>query len=287
MLTYHRTSLLTSNAQTLVNTVNTVGVMGKGLAAAFKQRDPKMFEQYQSLCRSGQFEIGKLWLWKGSDQWVLNFPTKQHWRNPSKLEYIEVGLAKFVKEFDARGIREIAFPRLGCGNGGLSWENEVQPLMDRFLKKLPIKVYIHDYGADVSLPEHLKYVDGSKSGSFSDFMTDLARAIYKNFGEFQTLTNRSNYQVTFDHELKQINISTEKTRQTIDEIDLFELWLLLQKGPVEVRRMVGGAKEAGYYLLPILVSLEYVRPVKISKDSSAGALAVEITTKSSDSLAAA
>ncbi len=121
MLTYHRTSLFTSTAQTIVNTVNTVGVMGKGIAAAFKTRYPEMFHAYQKLCREKKFEVGMLWLWKAPDQWVLNFPTKQHWRNPSKLEYIEAGLKKFVAEYERRGIREISFPRLGCGNGGLEW----------------------------------------------------------------------------------------------------------------------------------------------------------------------
>ena len=128
MLKYHRASLLSSQAQTVVNTVNTVGVMGKGLASEFKARHPDMFRAYKKLCKEGKLDIGLLWLWRAPDRWILNFPTKKHWRQPSQPSYIELGLQKFVAKYDSRGIREVAFPRLGCGNGGLDWD-EVQPLM--------------------------------------------------------------------------------------------------------------------------------------------------------------
>jgi O-acetyl-ADP-ribose deacetylase (regulator of RNase III) len=155
MLLYHRTSLLESTAQTVVNTVNCVGVMGKGLAAEFKKKFPDMFKTYKSICESGLLEPGKLWLRKADEQWILNFPTKLHWRNPSKLEWIESGLHKFTQEYDQRGITDIAFPRLGCGNGGLDWE-EVRPMMEHYLSKLPIRVYIHDFVQSAGLPEHLE-----------------------------------------------------------------------------------------------------------------------------------
>jgi O-acetyl-ADP-ribose deacetylase (regulator of RNase III) len=122
--------------------------MGKGLAAEFKRRYPEMFTAYQRLCQDGKLEIGKLWLWKANDQWVLNFPTKKHWRNPSKLSYVEAGLKKFLAEYERRGIREISFPRLGCGNGGLDWQ-DVKPLMEQYLRRLPIPAYIHDFEKDI------------------------------------------------------------------------------------------------------------------------------------------
>ncbi len=144
MLIYRRTSLLESSAQTLVNTVNCVGVMGKGLAQAFKEREPSMFAAYKRICDDRKLEPGKLWLWRGSDNWVLNFPTKIHWRSPSRIEWIEAGLQKFVAAYESQAITEISFPKLGCGNGNLDW-SDVQPVMERYLKDLPIKVYIHDY----------------------------------------------------------------------------------------------------------------------------------------------
>ena len=88
MITYVTGNLFESPAQVLVNTVNTVGVVGKGIAKEFKIIYPMMFKRYQELCESGDFEIGKLWLWKSANKWVLNFPTKKHWRNPSHLSYI-------------------------------------------------------------------------------------------------------------------------------------------------------------------------------------------------------
>src|SRR4051812_48969061 len=138
MLTYVHTSVLDSTAQTVVNTVNTEGVMGKGLAKAFRTRYPEMFTKYRELCELGQFKIGQLWLWKGNGQWVLNFPTKTTWRRPSEVRYVEAGLRKFVDTYQQRGITSISFPRLGCGNGGLDWQRQVRPLMEKFLSVLPI-----------------------------------------------------------------------------------------------------------------------------------------------------
>lgn len=141
MITYIKGDIFSSPAQVLVNTVNTVGVMGKGIALEFKNRYPEMFKLYQSKCDDKSFDIGKLLLWKKSEKWVLLFPTKRHWRSPSKISDIELGLEKFVQSYDKFGIESIAFPKLGCGNGGLDWK-DVKPLMEKHLKNLPIHIYI-------------------------------------------------------------------------------------------------------------------------------------------------
>jgi O-acetyl-ADP-ribose deacetylase (regulator of RNase III) len=154
MLTFVRGNLLESPAEVLVNTVNTVGVMGKGIALTFKQIYPEMFKQYQLLCESKRFDVGNLWLYKTENKWILNFPTKRHWRNPSKLEYIEAGLRKFAATYADHGITSIAFPELGCGNGELQWD-VVRPLMVKHLKNIPIIVYVYLYDRDAMvLPEH-------------------------------------------------------------------------------------------------------------------------------------
>jgi O-acetyl-ADP-ribose deacetylase (regulator of RNase III) len=285
MLIYHRTSLLTSNAQTLVNTVNTHGVMGKGIAQEFKFRYPSMFEQYKRICNEGLLDVGKLWLWKGSSQWVLNFPTKRHWRYPSKLEYIEKGLAKFSAEYENRGIREIAFPRLGCGNGGLDW-GEVRPLMERYLSRLPIMVYIHDHSVDAPVPEHFAPSSQEGGASFHSFICDLRDVVQQADGAFETLHNAKTYNAIFSADNNLI-VSTEKAKHAINELDLFELWVLLQKGPVGVQRMVGSAKNSGYYLLPVLARLPYIRVVNVAAVPDSGALAVELVRTPSDTLKAA
>ena len=138
-------NIFTSNMQTLVNPVNCVGVMGKGLALEFKIRYPNMFEEYRNICKAGGLKPSKLHLWKGTDKWVLNFPTKLHWRNKSKLEWIEAGLKEFVRTYKEMGIESIAFPLLGCGNGGLN-PRKVISIMEEYLSKIdiPVEVYVNE-----------------------------------------------------------------------------------------------------------------------------------------------
>ena len=153
MITYVKGDIFSSPSKVIVNTVNTVGVMGKGVALEFKNRYPDMFQSYKALCDEKKLDIGKLVLWKNSSKWVLLFPTKKHWRNPSKMEYIEKGLEKFVENWDRLGANSIAFPRLGCGNGGLDWE-DVRPLMEKYLNPLPLQILIYVDNYNDPKPEH-------------------------------------------------------------------------------------------------------------------------------------
>lgn len=137
--------LFESKAQALVNTVNCYGVMGKGIALEFKKKFPEMFEVYKEYCDKKLIKPGVLQLYKKSSPWILNFPTKDHWRSPSKLEYIESGLIKFSNEYKSKGIKSIAFPKLGTQNGGLDWE-DVKILMYNYLSELEdLEVEIYHY----------------------------------------------------------------------------------------------------------------------------------------------
>lgn len=142
MLQYTEESIFSSRAQTIVNPVNTVGVMGRGLALEFKKRHPEMFACYQKICADGTLRIGTLHIFRTPTRWIMNFPTKRHWRDPSRLEWIEGGLRRFSEDYQGLGITSIAFPMLGCGNGGLRWD-VVEPLMFRYLDPLPIPVTLH------------------------------------------------------------------------------------------------------------------------------------------------
>jgi len=153
MITYVKGNLFSSPAQVLVNTVNTVGVMGKGIAKEFKAIYPDMFHEYQALCESGELRPGRLMLHRTPHKWILNFPTKRHWRQKSKVEDIEAGLRTFEDQWTMLGAFSYAFPQLGCGNGELNWEADVRPVMERYLGSLPIDVYIHTYDQSL-LPEH-------------------------------------------------------------------------------------------------------------------------------------
>lgn len=147
-------NIFESNAQTLVNTINCVGVMGKGLALEFKNRYPAMFDKYKSFCDKGVFKPGVLWIYKAEDgKWILNFPTKIDWRDDSEMSYIEEGLKKFVEIWEEKGIKSIAFPLLGCKNGGLDPE-DVIPLMEKYLNKCEdLDVTIYDDRIPVEVPK--------------------------------------------------------------------------------------------------------------------------------------
>jgi O-acetyl-ADP-ribose deacetylase (regulator of RNase III) len=118
-------NLLEAQAEALVNTVNTVGVMGKGIALMFKEKFPENFDAYESACEAESVEVGKMFVTPGVElvgpRWIINFPTKKHWRQPSKLEWIEAGLKDLRETIQKLKIRSIAIPPLGCGDGGLDW----------------------------------------------------------------------------------------------------------------------------------------------------------------------
>lgn len=136
-------NIFTSGCQTTVNTVNCVGVMGAGIALEYRLRYPEMYERYAQLCEAGKIDIGKLWIYK-ADRWILNFPTKKHWKYPTKLEFLEAGLAKFVDTYEERGIESIAFPLLGADKGGIPPEESLA-LMHSYLDGLAIRVEIYKY----------------------------------------------------------------------------------------------------------------------------------------------
>ncbi|UXH78033.1 type II toxin-antitoxin system antitoxin DNA ADP-ribosyl glycohydrolase DarG [Roseateles amylovorans] len=125
MISYTQGNLLESGAEALVNTVNTVGVMGKGIALMFKERFARNYQLYSEACKSQEVEVGRMFVTEpaelGGPRWIVNFPTKQHWRSPSKLEWIDAGLDDLRDFLVTRQVKSIAVPPLGAGNGGLDW----------------------------------------------------------------------------------------------------------------------------------------------------------------------
>lgn len=141
-ISYCKGDIFNSAAQVIVNPVNCKGYMGKGLALAFKKRYPHMFVSYQQECLEGKLYIGRPILYKSSTPWILNFPTKDHWRDDSKIEYLEKGLHYFITSYKSLGIKSVAFPKLGVGLGKLSWK-DVGPLMITYLSQVDIDVCIY------------------------------------------------------------------------------------------------------------------------------------------------
>jgi O-acetyl-ADP-ribose deacetylase (regulator of RNase III) len=142
MIEYSDATVFNVPAQTLVNTVNCKGAMGAGVALEFKLRYPEMFADYAGRCRRGEVKPGVPYLYKAyGGPWILNFPTKLHWRDPSRIEWVEAGLERFASMDREEGITSAAFPPLGCTNGGLAWDR-VRPLMERYLGPLDVKVAV-------------------------------------------------------------------------------------------------------------------------------------------------
>lgn len=140
-------NLLQADTEAIVNTVNTVGVMGKGLALQFKQARPDNFKAYASACQLGEVMPGRMFVYSTNGmlnpRFIINFPTKRHWRDASRLEDIEAGLLALVGEVQRREIQSIAIPPLGCGCGGLDWD-VVRALIERAfvnLSKIDVLLY--------------------------------------------------------------------------------------------------------------------------------------------------
>lgn len=139
MLRYAQGNLLEASAEALVNTVNTVGVMGKGIALMFKEAFPQNYREYVAACKRGDVRLGEMFVTAGpalqGPRWIINFPTKGHWRNRTREEWVRDGLADLRRVIEERKIRSIAVPPLGCGNGGLRWET-VRPMLESALEDL-------------------------------------------------------------------------------------------------------------------------------------------------------
>jgi len=279
MIIYTRTNIFESNAQILVNTVNTVGVMGKGLAKEFKRLYPDMFSSYQKYCDNKQLTIGKLQIFKTQNKWILNFPTKKNWRNASQVEYIEAGLKKFVTQYEIQGIKSISFPMLGCGNGGLDWETVVKPLMKKYLKHLPIDIFIHTASNDIFMPEHKnqKAIDKwLKNEPY--YLSNMEFVAHLKQQYSQLINTVSNKQLNLS-----INISFEKvdeedlfciesntTKICIDENILINIWKVLKNGGVLNKNML--SQELAKYsnmVMVFLSTLDYITLTQLDDENVA------------------
>ena len=148
MIQYTRGNILESDAEALVNTVNTIGVMGKGIALQFKKAFPNNFKAYKDACKQKEINIGKLFVTKDSnlslgEKIIINFPTKKDWRKPSEYSYIEKGLNNLIQIIEKHNINSLALPPLGAGNGGLKWE-KVKKILETKLSHLNIDIYIYE-----------------------------------------------------------------------------------------------------------------------------------------------
>lgn len=267
MIEYIEGNIFNSPAQVIVNTVNTVGVMGKGLALSFKKRYPQMFEVYKRACEKHQLTIGKLMLFYAPDHWILMFPTKENWRNPSKFEYLEAGLKKFVNTYAEKGITSIAFPKLGCGNGELSW-NDVRPIMEKYLKPLPITIYVYVGMDTTQTPEHRaqeETMDWLRNNARDMSFVGLCDDIKHGFSLLPYVLEQDgvHYDVEWHDKLTFTNQNEDK--QSFTEEELFRLWDALRNQGI-VALDVENTPHRLFY--DLLYQKGYVSPIKILDEQS-------------------
>ncbi len=158
MIQYITGNILDSDAQALINTVNTMGVMGEGIALQFKKAYPNNYKAYEKACQYHEVKVGQMFITSDSntssgEKVIINFPTKTNWRKPSEYKYIEDGLDNLVEIITKNQIKSIAIPPLGAGNGGLKWE-QVKKIIEQKLHHLDIAIYVYEPTAQIQ--EHLK-----------------------------------------------------------------------------------------------------------------------------------
>jgi O-acetyl-ADP-ribose deacetylase (regulator of RNase III) len=304
MVTYIIGDLFKSPAKVLVNTVNTVGVMGKGIAKMFKAVYPEMFLRYQHLCERGELTVGRLWLYKTSHKWILNFPTKVSWKHPSKPEYIEAGLKRFVATYSQHGITSIAFPKLGCGNGELDWERTVRPLMEKYLAHLAIDIFVYLHNMPM-LPEHDALTEmrtwlraEPETLAFDTAWDDIIEVVgsglsleTKGHESFTlALTPKGDLLLRLRNptlfaklvialqelfQLRQPRV-LDRDKVLIPQDCMLDLWQAIRGyGFCTARMMPGGLDILAPYLMPLLERLTYMRPVQLSRRKTDSTQVVE------------
>lgn len=272
MLSYVSGNLFEAPVQTLVNTVNTVGVMGKGIALTFRQIYPEMFREYRELCERGQLKIGSLYLYRTESRFVLNFPTKEHWRNPSRLSYIEAGLRAFVAMYEHAGIHSIAFPPLGCGNGELDFAL-VRPLMERYLAPLPIRVLLYAPLPKNAAPEHRSVEEmkrwlreSAPDLAFSEVWSDLSE-ILRDRVSLQTLARGASFEAQMVENGAAVRIWASGKVSRVDQEEFADLWRELRDiGFITPHSLAANRESIGPYIFGILNALKFVQPLSYGTD---------------------
>lgn len=220
-----------------------------------------MFELYKTACEKKRLQIGKLMLVNEQDHLILLFPTKESWRLPSKIEYIEKGLKTFVENYTQNNITSIAFPKLGCGNGELSWD-VVRPLMEKYLKDLPIDIYIYLGSGDPNEPEHKHPKEmqewlraNAKDMSFNGLTEDIKQMTF--MLPYELEINDKKYEVTFKETLI---FKSDSCEINISEDDFYAEWDAIRNSSIVI---ADKEKLESYLITELLASLNYL--VKIKK----------------------
>lgn len=267
-----------SPARVLVNPVNTVGVMGSGIAFDFKRFFPEMFNHYQDLCQQDRFDIGQLLLYKTSHKWILNFPEKGHYRANVRVEHISDGLKKFVATHSEYGITSASFPALGQDDEGLNWDEEIRPRMEAYLNPLPILVYVHldepdnPYSSDKRNVRSVRsWLTGQTSHiTFDKFWRDIKSIVQSkpNLRTHDSLLERFNVGIAVGRNKRGRNLVLRVNESPkpifLSQTALADLWdYVTRTGYVLPENLPGGLDQQARYIIPLLSQLDYVDTVQL------------------------
>ena len=221
---------------------------GEGHRAQVQAHLPRRCSRRTAISASkGNLQIGQLLLYKTPNKWILNFPTKKHWRNPSRVEYIEAGLRKLRAHCSEMGFTSIAFPELGCGNGELDFETQVKPLMERYLGNLSVPTFVYLSGLKTDPPEHkdvrsikrwLRSVPSALP--FDEVWQDLVNILSEQ-RDFATLSKRSPYTAVATVNPPTITIASGNRTTRILADELLEFWQQLRDFGPDAREHCAGA----------------------------------------------
>lgn len=265
MLTYVHGNLFISPARVLVNTVNTVGVMGKGIAKEFRRLYPAMFSEYQAVCERQELAPGKLMLYRTPHKSVLNFPTKRHWRQPARMDDVEAGLEVFARRCHDMGISSIAFPQLGCGNGGLDWESQVRPLMEHYLAPLPIDTFVYiqtGAGPEIEFPWLASWHRAEPQPlSFDAVWKDLVRRI-ADLKEFGQATDGWQFEIDCAWEIPIVVAKRGEEHIAIAKDDVQTVWQRFRTFGFLSPEAVNLEPDHALILLKLFASLPYVQEAR-------------------------
>jgi O-acetyl-ADP-ribose deacetylase (regulator of RNase III) len=282
MITRVYGDLFYSPARVLVNPVNIMGTMGAGLAADFKWFFPEMFEAYRDLCQTDRFTIGQLMLYKTPGRWILNFPTKRHWRADSTLEYITEGLKTFARVYADYGITSVSFPLLGTGKGNLATD-DVLALMEGYLDPLPIPVYIHlvdtaDDNGQTPPPKSRRVLRHWLNGqpvyiTFERFWQDMLTLV-RDRRDFQTHPDNQGFRVVATDSDGRQRLSLKLSPRRGDsvflpETQLRDLWQYVRRaGYVLPRNLPNGLNSHAAFLVALLSELPFIRRIQLATPGS-------------------
>lgn len=267
-----------SPARVLVNPVNTVGVMGSGIAFDFKRFYPEMFNHYQDLCQQDRFNIGQLLLYKTSHKWILNFPEKGHYRANVRAEHISDGLKKFVATHSEFGITSASFPALGYDDEGLDWDDEIRPRMEAYLNPLPILIYVHLYEPDNPYTIEKRNIRSVRSWlagqtthiTFDKFWRDIKNIVQSkpSLRTHDTALERFNVGIATGRNKRGRNlvlrVNDTPKPVFLSQTALIDLWnYITRTGYVLPENLPSGLDKYARYIVPLLSQLEYVDRVQL------------------------